>query len=89
MSSQLFPRSPQNCLSCVGWRTTALTTRPASVHTIDLPNAKEYASIENKLVAVALHTHAIYCEGNADVYFLLEEATRGTQYASYLKPFQQ
>eukprot|EP00957_Ditylum_brightwellii_P019251 1451626-Ditylum_brightwellii.AAC.1 len=61
---------------------------PASVYASNLHYAEEYAFIEDELVALALHTHALYCEENVDVYFSLEEAMRGTQYASYLKPFQ-
>ena len=30
-----------------------------------------------------------YSDDNSDLYFLLEEATRGTQYATSIKPFQQ
>ena len=33
--------------------------------------------------------HALFCNDNSDIYFLLEEATRGTQYATSIKPFQQ
>eukprot|EP00957_Ditylum_brightwellii_P006773 513934-Ditylum_brightwellii.AAC.1 len=68
---------------------TTLTTRPPSVRTTYLPHVKEYTSIEDKLVALALDTHALYHKGNADVYFSLEKATRGCQYAFSLNPFQQ
>eukprot|EP00957_Ditylum_brightwellii_P083186 6325074-Ditylum_brightwellii.AAC.1 len=70
-------------------RVTALATRPAPVHAKDLSYGKEYASIEDKLVALAIHTYALYREDNAGVYFSLEEAMRGTVYTSSLKPFQQ
>eukprot|EP00957_Ditylum_brightwellii_P190046 14467989-Ditylum_brightwellii.AAC.1 len=33
--------------------------------------------------------HPLYCEDNAQVYYCLEEAVRGTQYVSTLKLFQQ
>eukprot|EP00957_Ditylum_brightwellii_P042878 3245938-Ditylum_brightwellii.AAC.2 len=64
-----------------------LVTRPASMHAKDLPHTKEFASIEEELVVQTSHTYALYCKDNADVYFLLEEATRGTQYAASIKPF--
>eukprot|EP00957_Ditylum_brightwellii_P194779 14836452-Ditylum_brightwellii.AAC.2 len=70
-------------------RTIALAIRPASMYATDLSHAEEYVSIEDNLVALALHTHTLYCEDNADVHFSLEEATRGALYASSLKPFQQ
>eukprot|EP00957_Ditylum_brightwellii_P041703 3158287-Ditylum_brightwellii.AAC.1 len=85
--SQFSLRSLQNCPSCIGWRTTMLATRPSSLHAKDLPHAKEFASIEEEHVFQASHTHVIYCKGNADVRFSLEEATSGTQYASSIKPF--
>eukprot|EP00957_Ditylum_brightwellii_P017529 1320514-Ditylum_brightwellii.AAC.1 len=33
--------------------------------------------------------HPLFCEDNAKVYYCLEEAVRGTQYASTLKSFQR
>eukprot|EP00957_Ditylum_brightwellii_P158681 12077584-Ditylum_brightwellii.AAC.1 len=59
-------------------RETALALRPASVNRENLPQGEEFGSIEDELVAQALHTHALYCEENAQVYYCLEEAVRGT-----------
>eukprot|EP00957_Ditylum_brightwellii_P099776 7600413-Ditylum_brightwellii.AAC.1 len=70
-------------------RATALATRPASNHKDDLPHGEEFDSFEEELVAQASHTHTLYCEDNAAVYYCLEEAVRGTQYALYLKLYQQ
>ena len=52
------------------------------------PHSTEHGSVEAELIAWALHTHALFCNDNSDLYFLLEEATRGTQYATSIKPFQ-
>jgi hypothetical protein len=70
-------------------RETALTSRPASVNRENLPHGEEFTSIEEELVAQALHTHPLYRKDNAAVYYCLEEAVQGTQYASTLKSFQQ
>ena len=45
--------------------------------------------MEAKLIARASRTHALFHNNNSDLYFLLEEATRGTQYAASIKPFQR
>ena len=47
-----------------------------------------YGSVEVELIARASHAHALFCNDNSDLYFLLEEATRRTQYAASIKPFQ-
>ena len=70
-------------------RETALASRPASIDRENLPQGEEFASIEEELVAHALHMYPLYREDNAQVYYCLEEAVRGTQYASTLKLFQQ
>ena len=36
-----------------------------------------------------MHTHALFRNDNSDLYFLLEEATRGSKYATSIKPFQR
>eukprot|EP00957_Ditylum_brightwellii_P184938 14084939-Ditylum_brightwellii.AAC.1 len=59
-------------------RKTALASRPASVNRENLPQGEEFKSIEEELVAQALHTHPLCCEDNAQVYYCLEEAVRGT-----------
>ena len=53
------------------------------------PHSNKHRSVEAELIAQASHTHALFCKDNSDLYFLLEEATRGTQYATSIKPFQQ
>ena len=37
----------------------------------------------------ASHIHPIYPEYKEDVYYRLEEATRGNSYAASLKPYQR
>eukprot|EP00957_Ditylum_brightwellii_P184188 14029473-Ditylum_brightwellii.AAC.1 len=69
-------------------RETALALRPASVNRENFPQGEEFESIDEELVAQASHTYPLYCEDNAQVYYCLEEAVWGTQYASTLKLFQ-
>ena len=40
------------------------------------PHSDEHGSIEDELVARASHTHALYGEDNASIYYQLEEAMR-------------
>eukprot|EP00957_Ditylum_brightwellii_P005260 401435-Ditylum_brightwellii.AAC.1 len=70
-------------------RETALALSPASVNRKNLPRSEEFASIEEELVAQASHTHPLYREDNAQVYYCLKEAVQGIQYALTLKLFQQ
>jgi hypothetical protein len=53
------------------------------------PHSTEHGSVEAELVARASHTHALYRDDNASVYYKLEEATRTTPYAASIKPFQR
>ncbi len=53
------------------------------------PHSTEHGSVEAELVARASHNHASYRDDNKAVYHYLEEATRSTQYAPSLKPFQR
>jgi hypothetical protein len=53
------------------------------------PHSNEHGSVEAELIARASHNHALYRDDNAAVYFKLEEATRGTQYAASIKTFQR
>ena len=52
------------------------------------PHSIEHGSVEAELIARASHTHALFCLDNSDLYFLLEEATQSTPYATSIKPFQ-
>ena len=53
------------------------------------PHSVEHGSVEAELIAQASHTHALFQNDNSDLYFLLEEATRGSSYAASIKPFQR
>eukprot|EP00957_Ditylum_brightwellii_P154297 11741726-Ditylum_brightwellii.AAC.1 len=64
-----------------------MASRPASDCKDDHPHGGEFDFIEEELVAQALHTHPLCHEDNAAVYYCLEEAVQGTQYASSLKPY--
>ena len=64
---------------------------PAAVPTLapNSPHSVQHGSVEADLIARASHTHALYREDNAKVYYYLEEATRGTSYAASIKPYQR
>jgi hypothetical protein len=53
------------------------------------PYSMEHGSIEAELIARAPHDHALYRDDNAEFYYKLKEATRGTAYADSIKPFQR
>ena len=53
------------------------------------PYLDEHRSIEVKLIARAEHIHGLYKDDNAQVYYKIEESTRGTQYTATIKPFQK
>ena len=52
------------------------------------PHSEEHGSVENKLIARALHEHELFRKDSTKVYYRLEEATCGTSYAVSIKPFQ-
>jgi hypothetical protein len=45
--------------------------------------------VELDLINRASHDDPLFNEDNSKVYFFLEEATRGTQYAASIKPYQR
>jgi hypothetical protein len=53
------------------------------------PHSAEAGSIEQELITRGSHTHALFRDDRATVYYKLEEATRGTSYAASIKPFQR
>ena len=65
------------------------TPPPIGPIEVGRPHSDEHGSIEDELVARASHTHALYREDNAAVFYQLEEATRSTSYAASIKPFQR
>ena len=53
------------------------------------PHSEAHESIEGEMIAWALHTHALFRDDNAAVYYAFEEATHSTSYAASIKPFQR
>ena len=53
------------------------------------PHSEAHGSIEGEMIAWASHTHAMFRDDNAVVYYALEEATCSTSYAASIKPFQR
>ena len=87
-----------HCHRCIGKRHIPLAyvirkdvTVPALCPALatDQPYTELYGSIEEDLIHRASHTHGLYRNDNAVVYYKLEEATRGTVYADSIKPFQR
>ena len=87
-----------HCYRCIGHRFIPLAyviREDAAVDPIVPPAAINQAysathgSILNDLIHRAGHDHGLFEQDNAEVYFKLEEATRGTQYADSIKPFQR
>ena len=64
---------------------------PPAVAALRVTNAyaEAYESVEEELTVRATHTHPLYRDDNAEVYYMLEEATRATAYAPSIKPFQR
>ena len=53
------------------------------------PHSELHGSIEGEMIARASHTHTMFRDDNAAVYYALEEATRSTSYSASIKPFQR
>ena len=64
---------------------------PAAVPALaqNQPHSTQQGSVEADMIARASHTHALFRNDNKKVYHLLESATRSTQYAATIKPFQR
>jgi hypothetical protein len=70
-------------------RTTVAVPAAAPPLEPNRPYSVVHGSVEAELIARALHTHPLYAEDNAKVYYWLEEATRATHYAPSIKPMQR
>ena len=53
------------------------------------PHSEVHGAIEGEMIMWALHTHAMFRDDNAAVYYALEEATCSTSYAASIKSFQR
>ena len=49
----------------------------------------DHGSLEMDLVSRASHTLGLFYDNSTSVYYMIEEATRGTQYANSIQPFQK
>ena len=70
-------------------RADVLVTAAAPALATDQPYSTLHGSVIGELVARASHAHAAYSDDNEEVYFMVEEATRGTQYAASIRPFSR
>ena len=82
----------------IGVRTIPLTyvvrgqvevAMPAPPLMTNQPHSFEHGSVELELVNRASYDHPLFRDDNSKLYYLLEEATRSTQYAALIKPFQR
>ena len=82
----------------IGYRNIALsyvirdsdnTPNPFPARGPNTPHATEYGSIDRELILHAAHGHPTFRVDNEQVYMELETATRGTQYAAAIAPFQR
>ena len=55
----------------------------------DMPHSTIHGSFEEDLIARALHDHPLFKDNNAEVYYDLKMALRGTNYLASIKPFQR
>jgi hypothetical protein len=78
------------CMIPLAYVVRAVVVPPApTALTTNLPYSVEHGSVEGEMIARASHTHPLFRDDNSRVYYLLEEATRGTTYAPSIKPFQR
>jgi hypothetical protein len=87
-----------HCYRCIGVRhiplayvirEDAIVPAGCPDRATDQPYSQENGSILGDLIMRGSHTHGLFREDNAKVYFKLEEATRGTPYVDSIKPFQR
>ena len=55
----------------------------------DMPHSEIHGSVEEDLIARASHDHTLFKDNNAEVYYDLETAFRGTTYLASMNPFQR
>ena len=53
----------------------------------DQPYSTDNISLEGDLINRASHTHGLLLGDSVDVYYKIEEATRGTSYCDSIKPY--
>ena len=84
-------RCPGSRFVALAYVTREMVAVPAPVPDleVDQPYSTLHGSIQGDLINRASHTHGLFAKDNAEVYFKLEEATRGTAYADSIKPFQR
>ena len=70
-------------------RESSVVAVAAPILAINQPYSDVHDLVEGELIARTSHRHALFRDDNAKVYHYLEEATRTTQYASSIKPFQR
>ena len=70
-------------------RDNVTVVAPAPTLATGFPHSTVHGSVEAEMIFRASHSHVSYAEDNSKVYYLVEEATRATQYAATIKPYQR
>lgn len=70
-------------------RETEAVPAIAPVLALDLPHSEQFGSVEEDLIQRASHTHPLFRDDNAQVYYDVEEGLRGTSYLASIKPHQR
>ena len=70
-------------------RENAQATVPAPALLANRSYSEEHGSVMDELIARATHDHTKFKDDNEKLYSFLEEATRGTQYASSIRPYSR
>ena len=63
-----------------------VTARTLSPLEPNSPHSVEHGSIEEEIIEFASHSHALFCNDSASVYYHLEKATHSTHCTLSTKP---
>ena len=55
----------------------------------DQPFTEDHGSVDDDLIHCTLHSHGLYIDDNASVYFKFEEVTRDIAYTTLINPYQK
>ena len=53
------------------------------------PHSEDHGSIEKEVVGFISDTHWLFWNNSASIFYRLEEASRGSQHTSSIKPHQR
>ena len=76
-------------LACVARATDIVDYAASFMIMDDTCYAEDASSLEEEIIKRASHSHPLFKEDNADIYYILEEATRSTAHSVSIKTFQR